>query len=430
MYLTHICPAGSWGPEKGFAETENFRYCFVVLFFTFCEGSCMCLSQLFWLRTRGFKMIPNNRQVALDLPFQFPIYDISGSLRQGHVSLTHFSFSFEKGSYSTLSLCSPLFWIYHVISSVLSDKHLARWPSISNCDSVSLKRIRHIGQLSRVEDPSLCCTGFSLQLSFPAMLIRGGFLSAGMLLVSPNEILLWCICVWSSLFSCFFFSLLFCTVPLQCCWILRAFTVLCDNVRWHVEVLCWVSLNGLRSTSALEIPPVSSPAMFLGSVLLCVCSDVEGKLFSSSAWSHSSCKCSICVPISWGEQKSSGLKFCSFWKAGNDVQWKSFIPILKTSCFCRFSSSQLFLKNSGKLGTVCQLVHCKSWLMFLSSKLHVFSHSFKSFFSNHKLLSVDALKREGVLVVQGGERKKKMIYIAIILPLNSSSWGILKHLCS
>lgn len=142
MYLTHICPAGSWGPEEGFAETENFRYCFVVLFFMFCEGSCMCLSQLFWLRTRGFKMIPNNRQVALDLPFQFPIYDISGSLRQGHVSLTHFSFSFEKGSYSTLSLCSPLFWIYHVISSVLSDKHLARWPSISNCDSLQTKRTR------------------------------------------------------------------------------------------------------------------------------------------------------------------------------------------------------------------------------------------------------------------------------------------------
>lgn len=135
-------------------------------------------------------MIPNNGQAALDLPFQFLICDISGSLRQGRVSLTHFSFSFEKGSLSTLSLCSSLFWVYHMISSVLSDKHLARWPSISSCDSLPLKGVRHMGQLSRAEDPSLSCTEFSLQLSFPAMLTSGDFLPVGTLLLSPNEILL------------------------------------------------------------------------------------------------------------------------------------------------------------------------------------------------------------------------------------------------
>lgn len=127
--------------KKGLLR-QNFRYWFVVLFFTFCEGSCTWLSQLFWLHTRRFKMIPNSRQVALDLISQFLIYSISGSLRLGHVSLTHLSFSFEKGSYSTLSLCSSLFWIYHMISSVLSDKHLARWPSISICDSLQIKRTR------------------------------------------------------------------------------------------------------------------------------------------------------------------------------------------------------------------------------------------------------------------------------------------------
>lgn len=57
--------------------------------------------------------------------------------------------------------------------------------------------------------------------------------------------------------------------------------------------------------------------------------------------------------------------------------------------------------------------------MFLSSKLHVFSHSFKSFFSNQELLSVDALKSKGVPVVGVGREGKK--YLAIILPLNSSN---------
>lgn len=62
--------------------------------------------------------------------------------------------------------------------------------------------------------------------------------------------------------------------------------------------------------------------------------------------------------------------------------------------------------------------------MFLSSRLHVFSHSFKSFFSNQELLSVDSsvsLKSKGVPVVGVGKEGKKILYIAIILPLNSSS---------
>lgn len=50
--------------------------------------------------------------------------------------MTQFSFSFEKGSSLALFLCSSFFWIYHITSSALSDKHRARWPSISSCDSL------------------------------------------------------------------------------------------------------------------------------------------------------------------------------------------------------------------------------------------------------------------------------------------------------
>lgn len=55
--------------------------------------------------------------------------------------MTHSFFSFEEGSSLALFLRSSFFWIYHITSSTLSDKHLARWPSISSCDSLQIQRI-------------------------------------------------------------------------------------------------------------------------------------------------------------------------------------------------------------------------------------------------------------------------------------------------
>lgn len=55
-------------------EAQKKRVCWdrtsdtgLLWFFTFCDGSCMCCSQLFWWHMRGFKMIPNNGH--LTFPF-------------------------------------------------------------------------------------------------------------------------------------------------------------------------------------------------------------------------------------------------------------------------------------------------------------------------------------------------------------------------
>lgn len=210
---------------------------------------------------------------------------------------------------------------------------------------VPLKLIRHIGQLSRVEDPSLWFSIFSLQLSVPGILTRGGGFSADTYLASPNEIFPWCVCIWSSslLFS-FLFSLLFCTVPLQCCWKLKAFGELCDNVKWCVELPCWLSLHDLGLASSFEIPFASSPTIFLAwSVIVTqhVFSAVEGKL-SLSALPCPLYKWSIWLCVSWWELRSFGFRCFSLQKDGNDTHWKSFFPIVKTSCFCRLSSSELY----------------------------------------------------------------------------------------
>lgn len=53
--------------------------------------------------------------------------------------MTHFSF--EKGSSLAFFLHSSFFWIYHITSSALSARHLARWPSISSCDSLQRQNL-------------------------------------------------------------------------------------------------------------------------------------------------------------------------------------------------------------------------------------------------------------------------------------------------
>lgn len=68
-----------------------------------------------------------------------------------------------------------------------------------------------------------------------------------------------------------------------------------------------------------------------------------------------------------------------------------------------------FPRNSGKPGTVCPFVHCRS----SSNKIQGFSHSFVSSFSNQERLSANALWRETLskcLRVWGGEEDTQHCY--------------------
>lgn len=68
---------------------------------------------------------------------EFLVCDPEGSLRQGCASLP--PFSFERGSSLALFLRSS-FCVHHITSSALSDKHRARWPSMSNWDSLQIEK--------------------------------------------------------------------------------------------------------------------------------------------------------------------------------------------------------------------------------------------------------------------------------------------------
>lgn len=73
------------------------------------------------------------------------------------------------------------------------------------------------------------------------------------------------------------------------------------------------------------------------------------------------------------------------------------------------SQHATFPRNSGKLGTVCPFVHCRSF----SNKIQGFSHSFVSSFSNQEHLSANALQRERLskrLRVWGGEEDTQHCY--------------------
>lgn len=103
---------------------------------------------------------------ATSVSTEFLVCDPEGSLRQGCASLT--PFSFERGSSLALFLRSS-FCIHHITSSALSDKHRARWPSMSSWDSLQIEKpsqIRTATVLHSCPGQSLKCSGSWMGKSF------------------------------------------------------------------------------------------------------------------------------------------------------------------------------------------------------------------------------------------------------------------------
>lgn len=208
------------------------------------------------------------------------------------------------------------------------------WKNTKTQTYLPLNCIRHIGQLSRAEAASLWFSTFSSWLSAPGVLPSRGF-SAGTPVVSPAGSSSCHVWIWG--FSSplpFLPALLFCTVPVWCCWGLRASAGLCTNAEGCAELLCPGSLHDLGFTSSSETPFVSAPgAVLVWSVLvpLQVFSAVDAKLFSLSVWPCPLCNSLLWLRVGCWELRSLGLRHFSLWKDGNDTHWKSFVPTVKTS---------------------------------------------------------------------------------------------------
>lgn len=189
-----------------------------------------------------------------------------------------------------------------------------------------------MGQLSRAEVAPLWFSMFSSWLSAPAALPSRG-LSTGTSVASPTGTSPWCLWVWgfSSPFS-LLSALLFCAVPVWCCWGLWASAGLCT--KGCAELLCPGGLCDLGLTPSSETPFVSAPDADLAwSVLvpLQVFSAVDDKLFSLSAWPRPLCNSLLWLCVGCWELRSLGLIHFPLWKDGNETHSKSFIPTLKTS---------------------------------------------------------------------------------------------------